>query len=100
MSRYLDGTNERANYLILSTKEINGDYVLRVNDEILDKSNIAPVKNSKTLFTYNKTIYYKKGAVAFLFSSRDLLESLVAESQILFEALIPQHFDLTLFISS
>lgn len=85
LSRYLDGTNERANYLILSTKEINGDYVLRVNDEILDKSNIAPVKNSKTLFTYNKTIYYKKGAVAFLFSSRDLLESLVAESQILFE---------------
>ena len=85
LSRYLDGTNERANYLILSTKEINGDYVLRVNDEILDKSNIAPVKNSKTLFTYNKTIYYKKGAVAFQFSSRDLLESLVAESQILFE---------------
>lgn len=85
LSRYLDGTNERANYLILSTKEINGDYVLKVNDEILDKSNIAPVKNSKTLFTYNKTIYYKKGAIAFLFSSRDLLESLVAESQILFE---------------
>ena len=85
LSRYLDGTNERANYLILSAKEINGDYVLRVNDEILDKSNIAPVKNSKTLFTYNKTIYYKKGAIAFLFSSRDLLESLVAESQILFE---------------
>jgi hypothetical protein len=27
LSRYLDGTNERANYLILSTKEINGDYV-------------------------------------------------------------------------
>ena len=69
----------------MSTKEINGDYVLKVNDEILDKSNIAPVKNSKTLFTYNKTIYYKKGAIAFLFSSRDLLESLVAESQILFE---------------
>ena len=85
LSRYLDGTNERANYLILSTKEINGDYVLKVNDKILDKSNIAPVKNSKTLFTYNKTIYYKKGAIAFLFSSRDLLESLVAESQILFE---------------
>ena len=35
LSRYLDGTNERANYLILSAKEINGDYVLRVNDEIL-----------------------------------------------------------------
>lgn len=85
LSRYIDGTNERANYLILSTKEINGDCVLKVNDEILDKSNIGPVKNSKTLFTYNKTIYYKKGAVAFLFSSRELLDSLVAESQILFE---------------
>ena len=85
LSRYLDGTNERANYLILSTKKINGDYVLKVNDEILDKSNIAPVKSSETLFTYNKTIYYKKDAIDFLFSSRDLLESLVAESQILFE---------------
>lgn len=85
LSRYIDGTNERANYLILSTKEVKGDYVLRVNDEILDNSNLAPVKKSKTLFTYSKTIYFKKGAVAFLFSSSDLLESLVAESQILFE---------------
>lgn len=85
LSRYIDGTNERANYLILSTKEINGDYVLRVNDDILDKSNLTQVKKSKTLYTYSKTIYYKKGAVAFLFSSRELLDSLVAESQILFE---------------
>lgn len=85
LSRYIDGTNERANYLILSTKDVKGDYTLRVNDEILDKSNLTPVKKDKTLFTYSKTIYYKKGAVAFLFSSSDLLESLVAESQILFE---------------
>ena len=85
LSRYIDGTNERANYLILSTKEVKGDYILKINDEILDKSSIVPVKNCKTLFTYNKTIYYKKGAVAFLFSSKESLESLVAESQILFE---------------
>lgn len=85
LKRYIDGTNERTNYLILSTKEVKGDYVLRVNDEILDKSNLAPVNKSKTLFIYSKTIYYKKGAVAFLFSSSELLESLVAESQILFE---------------
>lgn len=85
LSRYMDETNERTNYLILSTKEIEGDYVLRVSDDILDKSNLVPVKKCKTLYTYNKTIYYKKGAVAFLFSSRELLESLVAESQILFE---------------
>lgn len=85
LSRYIDRTNERANYLILSTLEVKGDYVLRINDKILDKSNILPVKNCKTLFTYDKTIYYKKGAVDFLFSSKELLESLVAESQILFE---------------
>ncbi len=85
LSRYIDGTNERVNYLILSTKKIDGDYILKVNEDILDKSNITPVKKSKTLFTYSKTIYYKKGAVAFLFSSNDLLESFVAESQILFE---------------
>lgn len=85
LSRYLDGANERANYLILSTKEIDGDYVIKVNEDILDKSNLSPVKKNKTLFTYSKTIYYKKGAVAFQFSSRELLESLIAESQILFE---------------
>lgn len=85
LSRYMDETNERTNYLILSTKEIKGDYVLKVSDDILDKSNLVPVKKCKTLYTYNKTIYYKKEAVAFLFSSRELLESLVAESQILFE---------------
>lgn len=45
LSRYIDGTNERTDYLILSTKEIKGDYVLKVNDEILDKSSIVPVKN-------------------------------------------------------
>lgn len=85
LSRYFDGTSERTNYLILSTKGIKGDYVLKVNDDILDKSNITPVKKSKTLFTYSKTIFYKKGSVVFLFSSNDLLESFCAESRILFE---------------
>lgn len=28
LSRYIDGTNERVNYLILSTKEIEGDYII------------------------------------------------------------------------
>ena len=48
----MDETNERTNYLILSTKEIKGDYVLRVSDDILDKSNLVPVKKCKTLYTY------------------------------------------------
>ena len=85
LSRYIDGTKERTDYLILSTEEIGGNYVIKVNEEILDKSNLTPIKRNKTLFQYSKTIYYKKGAVFFLFSSNDLLESIVAESQVLFE---------------
>lgn len=85
LSRYIDGTNERTDYLILSTKEIKGDYVLKVNDEILDKSSIVPVKNCKGVYTYGKTIYYKKGAVTFLFSSKDSIDAFISESQILFE---------------
>lgn len=73
LSRYIDGTNERVNYLILSTKEIDGDYILKVNEDILDKSNITPVKKSKTLFTYSKTIYYKK--VLSLFCSLRMIYS-------------------------
>ena len=69
LSRYIDGTNERANYLILSTKDVKGDYTLRVNDEILDKSNLTPVKKDKTLFTYSKTIYYLKSATCNIFDT-------------------------------
>lgn len=85
LSRYIDRISERANFLILSTKEIQGDYVLKVDEDILDSSCLIPVKKNKTLFNYSKTIFYKKGSVSFLFSSNELIESLVAESQILFE---------------
>lgn len=81
LSRYLDGTNERANYLILSTKEINGDYVLRVNDEILDKSNIAPVKNSKTLFTYNKTQSTTKRELLLFCSLQEIYWNLLLQNR-------------------
>lgn len=63
LSRYLDATNERGNYLILSTKDRGGDYVIKVDDSLLDPSCIELIKGSKTLFTYNKTIFYKKGKV-------------------------------------
>lgn len=85
LSRYLDATNERGNYLILSTKDRGGDYVIKVDDSLLDPSCIELIKGSKTLFTYNKTIFYKKGKVFFRFASEDLKDSLIAESQILFE---------------
>lgn len=85
LSRYLDGASERTNYLILSTKRTRSDYSLKIDDTILDMQCLAPVIKSKSLFTYNKTIFYKKGHVWFEFSSKELLDAMVAESQILFE---------------
>jgi len=85
LSRYLDVSNEKVNYLILSTKDRGGDYAIAIDEGLLDTSCVVPIKKSKTLFTYSKTIFYKKGCVSFRFSSEDLLNALVAESQILFE---------------
>ena len=86
LSRYLDKSNEKTNYLILSTKDRGGDYVIQIDETLLDSSCISPIKKgSRTLFIYSKTIFYKKGSVKFRFSSEDLRDSLMAESQILFE---------------
>ena len=85
LSRYISGANDKVNYLVLSTKDNGGDYSIELDDSILDKSCVKPVKNLRTLFVYGKTIYYKVGCVKFRFSSQDLLDSFIAESKILFE---------------
>ena len=85
LSRYISGANDKVNYLVLSTKDNGGDYSIELDDSILDKSCVKPVKNLRTLFVYGKTIYYKVGCVQFRFSSQDLLDSFIAESKILFE---------------
>ena len=85
LSRYISGTNEKVNYLVLSTKDNGGDYSIEIDDSILDTSCIKPVKNLRTLFVYSKTIYYKVDCVKFRFSSQELLDSFMAESKILFE---------------
>ena len=58
LSRYLDKANEKTNYLILSTKDQGGDYVIKVDENLLDSSCIFPIRKSKTLFIYSKTICY------------------------------------------
>jgi len=85
LSRCIDAQNEKTNYLVLSAKDRGGDYIIIVDESLLDPSCMTPIKKSKTLFTYGKTIFYKKGAVSFRFSSENSLNALVAESQILFE---------------
>ena len=85
LSRYLSGEKERANYLILSTKDLGGNISLIIDDSLIESSCLSPIKGLKTAFTYPKTIYYKKGLVSFRFSTPELRDSLIAESQILLE---------------
>lgn len=38
LSRYLDKSNEKTNFLILSTKDRGGDYVIKIDEALLDSS--------------------------------------------------------------
>lgn len=85
LSRYINSANDKINYLVLSTNDNGGDFSIEVDESILDKDSIKPVKKLKTLFIYDKTIYYKAGQVVFRFANQTLLDAFVAETQILFE---------------
>ncbi|MBO7566883.1 MAG: lantibiotic ABC transporter [Bacteroidales bacterium] len=85
LSRYLNNKNDKTEFLLLTTKDSGGDYTLVVDGQLLDDASMKPANKSKTAFTYNQTIYYKKGMVKFRFATEELLNSLVAESQILYE---------------
>lgn len=98
LSRYLDTANEKTNYLILSTKDQGGDYVIKIDETLLDLSCLSPMGKSKILFIYSKTIFYKKGNVSFRFSSEDLRDSLVAESQILSEVKCIEKYSSDFFV--
>lgn len=85
LSRYISSANDKINFLILSTIDNGGDFTIEIDESILDKESIKPIKNLKTLFSYSKTIYYKVGQVAFRFANQSLLDAFIAETQILFE---------------
>ena len=84
LSRFLEDKFDRTYKLILSTKDNGGDYTIEVDEELIDKNLLAPEKD-KTIFSYPKTIYYQKGLVAFRFNTQEIMDSMIAESQILFE---------------
>ena len=85
LSRFISNSNDKINFLVLSTVDNGGDYTIVVDDAILDTSSIKPVKGLKTIIVYSKTLYYKKGYVSFRFGSQALQDAIIAESQILFE---------------
>ncbi len=85
LSRYLSGEKERNNHLILSTKDLGGDFSICVDETLIDRSVLEPVKKLITVFTYPKTIYFQQGLVSFRFATKELRDSLIAETQILLE---------------
>ncbi len=87
LSRYLSGEKEKSNYLILSTQDFGGDITLIVDETLIDKAYLNPIKKftANPVYTYPKTIYYRKGFVRIRFSNSKLKDSLIAESQILLE---------------
>lgn len=98
LSRYISSANDKINFLILSTKDNGEDYTIEIDESILDKTYIKPIKNLKTLFTYSKTVYYKVGQVAFRFANQSLLEAFISESQILFEVKCIEKYQSDFFI--
>lgn len=99
LSRHFDKNNELCNYLVLTTRETTSDYSILIDEDILDKESIVPVSSHKTLFTYGKTIYFRKGAVQFRFATKELMNSLIAECHILLDVKCVEKYSDCFFIS-
>ena len=85
LSRYLNGLKEKLDFLILSTKDFGGDISICFDESLIDKDSLGIIHGLKTVYTYPKTIYFRKGLVQFRFNTVELLNSIIAESQILLE---------------
>ena len=85
LSRFFKMGSEKINHLILSTREPVGEYAVEISDELLDVALLVKSGKKKTVFTYPKTIYYRKGSVRFRFFSREKQIAFIAESKILLE---------------
>lgn len=102
LSRYLSGEKEKSNYLILSTQDFGGDITLIVDEALIDKTYLNPIKKftANPVYTYPKTIYYRKGFVKIRFCNSKLKDSLVAESQILLEVKSLEKFVSDFYVKS
>ena len=57
LSRFINNSNDKIKFIVLSTVDNGGDYSIIVNDTILDTSSIKPVKGLKTMFVYLSLIH-------------------------------------------
>lgn len=100
LSRYLGSNSEKINFLILSDKDQGGDYTIVLDENLLDKSSLVKIKGLTGSYTYNKTIFYKKGYVSFRFDNQDLKNALIAETKILFEVKCIEKYESDFFCQS
>lgn len=70
LSRFISNSNEKINFLVLSTADNGGDYTIIVDDAILDTSSIKPIKGVKTIIVYNKPYITKRGMLASVLAVR------------------------------
>jgi hypothetical protein len=85
LTRHVTKGSETTNHLILTSFEPASDYAIEISSELLETSLLEPCKKRKAIFTYPKTIYYKKGNIRFRFTSEEIMIGFIAESKILFE---------------
>lgn len=84
LSRYID-ESERVNHIILYATEPAGDIALELSESLLETQSLYPVGKGNNIFTYPKTIVFRKGEVRFRFSSDALLKTILSETEIMLE---------------
>ena len=84
LSRYIDGS-ERINQIVLYATEPVADIAVELSESLLEPQSLCPVGKGHKVFTYPKTIVFRKGEVRFRFSSDVLLKTILSETEIMLE---------------
>lgn len=84
LSRHFE-ESERINHLLLSTKEPISDFAIKIDSSSLNLQDLSPVRKSKHLYLYPKSIFFQKGKVKFRFATEELLKTFLAETEIMLE---------------
>lgn len=91
LSRIKDDGNKKYSQLLLCTLKKGNNCLIGIHESLLDKNSLRGIlkKDKKgcfqDYFSYDKTIYFKKGLVKFLFKNNSDINEIVAESRIVFE---------------
>jgi len=92
LSRIKDEGNKRNSQLLLCSAKKGNNCLIGIHESLLDRASLhqIPKKGNKgyyqEYFSYNKTIYFRKGFIKFLFQSEYDKKEIVAESKIVFES--------------